>query len=225
MRSGNYYGTFGAGRLAAFGRGDFAVSVFRDGSMHSIAYASDTLPGFDVQTNDAVSPLLDGTFAQSDDSLGVSLQGSFADATYLSGAFVSPFTALGNFQAVADASVAATYKFTGTYTETFSDPATGGPYSAPAFFGMNDSNQISGLTFGALYGGIALGALVGTVSGNTFTGTASYSYPGNGRGHIFHSPVSGTYSNTASGATFDGQFSTNDNQEVVTFSTVGCRAN
>jgi hypothetical protein len=36
-------------------------------------------------------------------------------------------------------------------------------------------------------------------------------------------PVSGTYSNTASGVTLDGQFSTNDS--VVTFSTVGCRAN
>jgi len=63
------------------------------------------------------------------------------------------------------------------------------------------------------------------VSGNTFTGTASYSYPGNGLPHTFHSPVSGTYSNTASGVTFDGQFSSITNQEVVTFSTVGCRAN
>lgn len=224
-RSGNYYGTFGAGRLAGFGRGDFTASVFPDGSMHSAAYASDTLPGFDVQTNDAVSPMLDGTFAQSAVSPSVDLQGSFADATYLSGTFVSPFTALGNFQAVADASVAATYKFTGTYTETFTDSTTGGPYSAPVSFGMDDSNQVSGLAFGELYGGIALGALSGTVSGNTFTGTASYSYPGNGRGHTFHSPVSGTYSNTASGVTFVGQFSTIDNQEVVTFSTVGCRAN
>jgi len=90
---------------------------------------------------------------------------------------------------------------------------------------MDDSGQVSGLAFGELYGGIALGTLDGTVSGNTFTGTASYSYPGNGRPHTFYSPVSGTYSNTASGVTFTAQFITNDNQEVVTFSTVGCRAN
>ena len=218
--AGNYYGTFGETRLAGDGRGDFSASVFPDGSMHSIAYASDTLVGFDVQTKDAVSPLLDGTFAQ---RLGVSLQGSFADATVLSGTYLTPVG--GSFQAVADASLAATYKFTGTYTETFADSTTGGPYSASVFFGMDDSNQVSGLAFGALYGGIALRALSGTVSGNTFTGTASYSYPGNGRPHTFYSPVSGTFSNTASGVTFDAQFSTNDNQEVVTFSTVGCRAN
>ena len=89
MRSGNYYGTFGEAHLAGFGRGDFAASVFPDGSMHSVASASDTLPGFDVQTSDAVSPLLDGTFAQSADSPSVSLQGSFADPTYLSGTYVS----------------------------------------------------------------------------------------------------------------------------------------
>ena len=82
--------------------------------MHSIAYATDTLVGFDVQTNDAVSALLDGTFAQSDDSLGVSLEGSFADATVLKGTYLA--AAAGSFQAVGDASVAATYKFTGTYT-------------------------------------------------------------------------------------------------------------
>jgi hypothetical protein len=223
MRSGSYYGTFGAGRLASFGRSVFTASVFPDGSMHSVAYASDTLPGFDVQTNDAVSPLLDGTFAQSAVSLSVDLQGSFADATYLSGTFVSPFTALGNFQAVGNASVAATYKFTGSYTSTPNDPTDGGPYSAPVFFVMDDSNHVSGLAFGVPYGGLAFDALAGTVSGNTFTGTASYSYPGNGRPHMFHSPVSGTYLNTASGAAFDGQFSTE--RTVVTFSTVGCRAN
>jgi len=114
MRSGSYYGTFGAGHLAGFGHGNFTASVFPDGSMHSVAYASDALPGFDVQTNDALSPLLDGTFEQSAVSPSVDLQGSFADATYLSGGFVSPFTALGNFQAVADASVAASYKLSGS---------------------------------------------------------------------------------------------------------------
>jgi len=152
MRSGSYYGTFGAGHLAGFGRGDFTASVFPDGSMHSVAYASDTLPGFDVQTNDAVSPLLDGTFAQSAVSPSVDLQGSFADATYLSGTFVSPFTALGNFQAVGNASVTATYKFTGT----------------PLVW-MDDSNQVSG---------IAGGYLTGTVSGNTFTGTVAFPHEG-----------------------------------------------
>ena len=192
MRSGSYYGTFGAGHLAGFGRGDFTASVFPDGSMHSVAYASDTLPGFDVQTNDAVSPLLDGTFAQSAVSPSVDLQGSFADATYLSGTFVTPFTALGNFQAVGNASVTATYKFTG---------------SGPVNFGMDDSNQVSGR---------AGGFLTGTVSGNTFTGTVAFPHEG-------HYPVSGTYSNTASGITLDGQY--NRASSVVTFSTVGCRAN
>ena len=89
-RSGNYYGTFGDTHLAGDGRGDFTASVFPDGSMHSIAYGSDTLVGFNVQTKDAVSPLLDGTFAQNDDSLGVSLHGSFADLTVLSGTYLTP---------------------------------------------------------------------------------------------------------------------------------------
>jgi hypothetical protein len=192
MRSGSYDGTFGAGHLAGFGRGDFTTSVFPDGSMHSVAYASDTLPGFDVQTNDAVSPLLDGTFAQSAVSPSVDLQGSFADATYLSGTFVSPFTALGNFQAVGNASVTATYKFTGT----------------PLVW-MDDSNQVSG---------IAGGYLTGTVSGNSFTGTVAFPHEG-------HYPVSGTYSNTASGITLDGQYNRRATSSVVTFSIVGCRAN
>lgn len=222
-RSGNYYGTFGETHMAGDGRGAFTASVFPDGSMRSIAYAGGPLVGFDVETKDAVSSLLDGTFAQRDDSLGVSLQGSFADPTVLSGTYLTP--AGGSFQAVADATVAATYKFTGTYTETFTDSSTGGPYSAPVFFGMDDSNQVSALSFGEPYGGIALEAIGGTVSGNTFRGMASYSYPGNGRPHTFYSPVSGTYSNTASGVTFVGQFSTQDNQEVITFTTVGCRAN
>jgi hypothetical protein len=210
-RSGNYYGTFGDRRLAGFGRGDFTASVFSDGSMHSLAYATDTLAGFDVQTNDAVSPLLDGTFAQSAVSPTVGVQGSFSDASVLTGTYRAALA--GSFQAIADASVAATYKFTGSYTATLNDPTKGGPYSGPVNFGMDDSNQVSGS---------ALGALAGTVSGNTFTGTVSirpdpYSH------HFAHFPATGIYSNTASGVTFDGQFSTNDS--VVTFSTVGCRAN
>jgi hypothetical protein len=219
--SGNYYGTFGETHLAGFGRGDFTASVFPDGSMHSVAKASGTLTGFDVQTNEAVSALLDGTFAQSAESPSVRLEGSFADATVLTGTYLA--AAAGSFQAVADASVTATatYKFTGSYTSAPNDPTL----SAPVIFGMDDSNQVSGLAFGIPFGGLVVFALSGTVSGNTFTGTASYTYPGNGRPHTFHSPVSGTYSNTASEVTFNGQFSTNNNQEVVTFSTVGCRAN
>jgi Putative Ig domain len=189
--AGNYYGTFGEKRLAGDGRGDFTASVFPDGSMHSIAYATDTLVGFDVQTNNAVSPLLDGTFAQIDDSLGVNLQGSFADPTVLSGTYLTPVG--GSFQAVADASVAATYKFIGGLD----------------YIGMDDSNQVLGRVSG--------GYLTGTVSGSTFTGTLAYPHSPQ------RFPVSGTYSNTTSGATFDGQY-TKDGS-VVTFSTVGCRAN
>jgi hypothetical protein len=187
--SGNYYGTFGEKRLAGDGRGDFVASVFPDGSMHSIAYGNSLLTGFNVQTNDAVSPLLDGTFAQSDDSAGVRLQGSFADPTVLSGIYLAPIG--GSFEAIADASVAATYKFIGD--------------SGSINFGMDDSNQISGDGF------------AGTVSGNTFTGTKSFPHTAD------RYPITGTYSNTASGITLDGQYSTGTS--VVTFSTVGCRAN
>jgi hypothetical protein len=220
MRSGNYYGTFGAGRLASFGRGDFTASVFTDGSMHSVAYASDMLPGFDVQTNDAVSPLLDGTFAQS--AVSMSLHGSFADATYLSGAFVSPFTALGNFQAVGDASVAATYKFTGSFKHTPSNP-TDPLDSGSINIVMDDSNQVSGSDSAVSNSAVTFSGnpLTGTVSGNTFTGTVRIAYPGSL--HLQPVPVLGNYSNTASGVTLDGQYSTPDS--VVTFSTVGCRAN
>jgi len=219
MRSGNYYGTFGAGHLAGFGRGDFAGSVFPDGSMHSVASASDTLPGFDVQTSDAVSPLLDGTFAQSAANPSVSLQGSFADATYLSGTYVSAFTALGNFQAVGDASVsvAATYKFTGSVTVTPND--TGSSQSSWLIsFGMDDSNQVSGTAL------LGASSLAGTVSGSTFTGTVSYRVPYEHHFTTTTFPVSGTYSNTASGVTLDGQYD-DPLGSVVSFSTVGCRVN
>jgi len=189
--AGDYSGTFAEAPLAADGRRGFKASVFPDGSMHSSVYASLTLVGFDVQTSDAVSPLLDGTFAQSDDSLGVSLQGSFADPTVLSGTYLTPVG--GSFQGIADASVAATYKFIGSSG------------SEPVSFGMDDSNQIWG------------GGFTGTVSGNTFTGTKHFPHSAD------YYPVSGTYSNTASGITLDGQYSTGSS--VVAFSTVGCRAN
>jgi hypothetical protein len=210
--SGSYYGTFGTNSTPPGTRGDFVASVFPDGSMHSIAHASDTLAGFDVQTNDAVSPLLDGTFAQSAASPSVSLQGSFADATYLSGTYLADVA--GNFQAVGEASVAATYKFTGSYTWTPNASTTGSPSSGPVNLVMDDSNQVSGS---------AVGALAGTVSGNTFTGTAKFRFgdPSSHRFLLF--PVSGTYSNTASGIILDGQYSTPNS--VVTFSTVGCRVN
>jgi hypothetical protein len=48
-----------------------------------------------------------------------------------------------------------------------------------------------------------------------------YRLPGNL--HAVPFPVSGTYSNTASGVTLYGQYSTPDS--AVTFSAVGCRAN
>jgi Putative Ig domain len=242
VHTGNYYGTFGQTPLAGFGRGDFIASVFPDGRLHSVAKTSGGLAGFDVLTNDAVSPLLDGTFAQSVDSatpegdrIQVSLEGSFADPTVLSGTYLTfesgpnfydgPLEAAGGFQAVADASVTTTttYKFSGSYTSQPNDPR----YSTPVILGMDDSNGIGGLAFGLPFGGPVVTALSGTVSGNTFTGTASYLYPGmysaGGRLHALQSPVSGTYLNTASGITFDAQFSTNNNQDVVKISTVGCR--
>ena len=210
-RSGNYYGTFGETQLAGGGRGGFTASVFPDGSMHSIAYATDTLVGFDVQTNDAVSALLDGTFAQSDDSLGVSLQGSFADPTVLSGTYLTDVG--GSFQAVADAGVAATYKFTGSYKHTPSNP-TSRLDSGSVNLVMDDSNQVSG---------VSGTGLAGTVSGSTFTGSVEIPHWPSPRAPRVFSPVFGTYSNTPSGVTLDGQY--NEGDSVVTFSTVGCRAN
>jgi len=211
--SGNYSGTFGLNSTPPGMRGDFVAAVFPDGSMYSFAHASDTLAGFEVQTNDAVNPLLDSTFAQSAASPSLVLQGSFADGTYLSGTYLGD--AAGNFQAVGDASVTATFKFSGSYTNTPND-STVSPSSGPVYIWMDDSNQVSSQ--------VSIETLTGTVSGNTFTGTASYRTDIRDVGiHRFDFPVSGTYSNTASGATLDGQYSTNDS--VVTFSTVGCRAN
>jgi hypothetical protein len=206
--SGNYSGTFGQAHLAGFGRGGFVTSVFPDGSMQSIAFAQGPLVGFDVQSNDAVSPLLDATFTQSDASSNWSLQGSFVDATYLSGTYTG--AAAGDFQAAGDATVTANYKFTGTYKSTPNDSSS--PSSGPVHLSMDASNRV--------FGG-AVGFLAGTLSGNTFTGTAKIRESDTGDTSTF--PVSGTYSNTAAGVTLDGQYSTDDS--VVTFSTVGCRAN
>jgi hypothetical protein len=206
--AGNYSGTF-ATDVTPGTHGEFTASVLPDGSMQTTAFASGTLAGFGMQTNDAVSPLLDATFSQFDLSSGWHLQGSFADATYLSGAYWADQA--GRFQAVANTSVAATYKFIGSFTWTPND-STGSPYSGTVSLGMDDSNQVSGSVDGAL---------AGTVSGDTFNGLVKYHVQGDL--HAVPIPVSGSYSNTAAGVTLDGQYSTPDS--VVTFSTVGCRAN
>jgi hypothetical protein len=206
--SGNYDGTFAADSVPG-SHSQFTASVLPDGSMHSIAYSDGVLTGFDVQTNNALSASLDATFAQTSVSPAVGLQGSFADAAVLKGTYLADIA--GSFQGIADASVAATYKFSGSYTST-KDSAVS-PASGPVYFWMDDSNQVSG---SAYYG------LGGTVSGNTFTGTAAYRPDPYSR-RVLKYPVTGTYSNTASGSTFEGQFSTSDS--VVTFSAIGCRAN
>jgi hypothetical protein len=219
--AGTYNGTFAEGGAAAAGRGAFNATVLPYGGMHAIASASSTLVGFDAHTGDAASTLLDGAFTQISTNPSVSLQGSFADAPVLHGTYQA--AAAGSFEAVADASVAATYKFTGSYTQTPTSTIFPGPFSAPFYIGVDDSNHISGFPLGNMYGGLVVNTLAGTVSGSTFTGTASYSYPGNGRPHTLYTPVSGSYSNTSSGIAFNAQFMTSG--EIVTFSATGCRAN
>jgi hypothetical protein len=206
-RSGDYQGTYGTDSAPGT-RGDFSADVVPDGSMHFVArgtllgYNVNTPTGFDVQT-DAASALLDGSFAQSAASPSVSLQGSFADETFLSGTYLAD--AAGNFQAIGQPSVAATYKF---FTITPGGSTT--CCSGPIYLVMDDSNFVTQVD----------GSLSGTVSGNTFTGSVGYTSD-RGGGHIH--AVSGTYSNTAAGITLDGQYSTGGS--AVTFSTVGCRAN
>jgi hypothetical protein len=207
IHSGNYYGTYGTNATPPGMRDDFLVSVFPDGIMETIA-------------SDSRGPSHEGavdgdTFGWIVHTAALFLKGSFADATYLSGTY-SWDDGPGNFQAVGDASVTSTYKFLGWYTSTPNDP-TANTYSWRTYFWMDDSNHVSGG---------AVDTLTGTVSGNTFTGTVNYfklDDSGLPTDLLLHFPVSGTYSNTAAGATFDGQFTANDS--VVTFSTVGCRAN
>jgi hypothetical protein len=207
--SGNYSGTFGTDPAAPGLRGGFEAFFFPDGSMSSKGGATDTLVGFAVLAHGGVSPSLDGSFTQGTHS--VHLQGSFADASYLSGTYDFHVPGKGgDFQAVRDASVAATYIFTGSFTKTPND-STMSPESGSVSLEMDESNQVSGSAFGRI---------AGTVSGSTFTGTASYML---GPYTTIDVPVSGTYSNTASGAILDGQYS--DANSVITFSTVGCRAN
>ena len=209
--AGTYAGTFDTNSEFET-RGGFVATVSPDGSMHSVAQATDTLAGFDVQTNDAVSPLLDATFAQSTASPSVNVQGSFADATYLSGTYLAADA--GTFQALGDASIAAIYKFIGTYTVTPHDP-TLSPSSGPVNLFMDAANHVGGFT--------AIRIADGTVSGNRFTGIAFYPPGGYAGRTLARAPVSGTYSNTASGVTLDGQYSTP--YSAITFSAVGCRAN
>lgn len=214
--SGNYYGTFGTDSTPPGMRENFKVSVFPNGGMESAEATFSNLRLNVLLDHATVSASLNGGFSASI-SRGTSyLSGSFADATYLSGTYHSFYDGPGifqAFQAVGDASVTATYKFTGIYRETPNDPTKDPSHSWSVNFGMDDSNQVSGK---------ALGTLSGTVSGSTFTGTVSY-FKERVPHQMLHFPVSGTYLNTASGATFDGQFNTDDS--VVTFSTVGCRAN
>jgi len=215
-RSGDYQGTYGTDSAPGT-RGDFSADVVPDGSMHFVArgtllgYYVNAPTGFDVQT-DAASPLLDGSFAQSTTSPSVSLQGSFADETFLSGTYLAD--AAGNFQAIGQPSVAATYKF---FTITPGGSTT--CCSGPIYLVMDDSNFVTQVD-GSLSVTQVDGPLSGTVSGNTFTGSVGYT-SNRGGGHLY--AVSGTYSNTAAGITLDGQYSKGGS--VVTFSTVGCRAN
>jgi hypothetical protein len=215
--SGSYFGTTGTITAPPGTRGQFFASVFPDGSMHSHSNGGGEL--FDVQTPDAVSPLLDATFAQPTIS-NRGLWGSFADATYLGGTYW--LTLKGNFQAVGDASVTATYKFTGPFKHTPSNPTS--PLDSGSInIVMDASNQVSGSNRAVSDSGVTFigNPLTGTLSGDTFTGTVRVPYPGSLHGRTV--PVSGSYSNTASGVTLDGQY--DDGDSVVTFSTVGCRAN
>ena len=214
-RAGFYVGTFAADS-SPNQHSDFTAYISPDGSMHSVAFPGIQLTGFDVQTSDALSPALDASFAQSAPqsatSVAVDLTGHFADAAVLLGTYLTD--AAGGFQAVADRSVAATYKFSGTYALTPKDPTTGSPSTGAVHFGMDDANQV--------FGGAFFGTLSGTVSGTTFTGMVSVRPDPYSRRTVQY-PVSGTYSNTAAGVTLSGQYDMPNS--VVTFSTIGCRAN
>lgn len=207
--AGRYDGTY-AGTSAPGDHGTFTAEVFPDGRMHASANGTAALAGFDVVTANALNPLLDATFALDSQSPNIGLQGSFPDSTYLSGSYLADTA--GTFEAVGNMDNTPAYKFVGTYTSTMST------YTGFISFRMDDSNQVSG---SALLGP---SSLAGTVSGNAFTGTVSYFVPYQHHFTTRTFSVSGTYSNTASGVTLGGRYSTIDGS-VVTFSTVGCRAN
>jgi hypothetical protein len=207
--AGRYDGTY-AGTSAPGDHGTFTAEVLPDGRMHASANGTAALAGFDVVTANAMNPSLDATFALDSQSPNIGLQGSFSDSTCLSGSYLADTA--GTFEAVGNMDNTPAYKFVGTYTSTMST------YTGFISFRMDDSNQVSG---SALLGP---SSLAGTVSGNAFTGTVSYRVPYQHHFTTTTFSVSGTYSNTASGVTLDGQYSTIDGS-VVTFSTVGCRAN
>ena len=67
-RSGGYEGTFGTDSTAPGNGWNFIAAVDPDGSMRlprgtRRTMSNDTLPWSNMQTNDAVSPLLDGSFS------------------------------------------------------------------------------------------------------------------------------------------------------------------
>ncbi len=215
--SGLYLGAYAAAS-APNDLGPLTVEVYPDGSVHSIASPTVTLPGFDVLTANALNASLDGSFTQTGQNPSITLVGSLSDAAYLSGTYTAD--AAGTFQAVGDTGTSQTYKFSGSYTKTPVDSSFPA-HSGLAVLGMDDSNQVSGGSGGALQG---------TVTGTTFTGTigvreAMYG----GRPQNVTYSVSGTFANTSLGYTLEGEyfdiFGAFNGGANVKFSTVGCRSN
>jgi hypothetical protein len=208
--SGRYVGTQ-AGNSIPGDHGYFAALVFPDGSMRARADGTANLAGFDVARTNALNPLLDATFMLSTQSPSVRLQGSFSDSNpaYLSGTYLAD--AAGTFVAVTDTDHDSTYRFVGTYAE---GSTTDNPFDSFVVLGMDDSNHVTG--------DLRNGFLSGSVSGSTFDGHLTVGCPY--RGCPLISRVSGTFSNTGSALTLDGQYY-NSVHELVEFSTVGCRVN
>jgi hypothetical protein len=210
--SGAYNGTYAA-NSAPDDHGDFTAYVFPDGSMRARAGGNANLVGFDVVTANALTPLLDATFALSSQSPSISISGSLSDLTFLSGTYLAD--AAGTLEAAGGLGTGLTYKFVGTYTSTPNVPA-GIPPSGFFVLGMDDLNEVSGYIGG--------GFLRGTVTGTTFVGTLLLVFPGN-TNHPAHLSVTGTFSNTDSALALDGQYRLGSSGAVVTFSARGCRAN
>lgn len=208
--SGQFDGTYSA-NSAPGDHGYFTANVFPDGSMRARAGGNANLVGFDVVTADALNPLLDAAFALSSQSPSIGISGSFSDLTYLSGTYLAD--AAGTLEAAGGGYTGLTYKFVGTYTSTPNDP-TGSPSPGFLVLGMDEANEVSGRIGG--------GFLRGTVTGTTFVGTLLVTFLGNN--HPAHLPVTGTFSNTDSALTLDGQYRLGSSGAVVTFSTRGCRA-
>jgi hypothetical protein len=214
--AGRYSG-FYTKNSAPTDHGSFTTEVYPDGSMHAIAAATATLAGFEVSTANALNPLLDASFALSSQTPSIAVQGFLTDPTYLSGTYLAD--AAGTFEAVGDAAPGTTYKFAGTYTRTPNDPAVSSS-SGLVLLGMDDSNQVSGNIGGSLNG---------TVTGTTFVGTVSFyrgygGYSGRGRTKVSY-PVAGSFANTGTGYTLEGQYDTGQGGAMVKFATAGCRVN